>query len=194
MRPDRDNAFVIKFDFAVELLQKTTNSLSSLQKTLNDLNAPSMRRPANPGGRRTQQGNPLTQIRPQGRQMPGGQRFPGSSQRGGQPNRMAGAGTTLYDAVFLACDEILRKQEGRKAIILISDGVDAGSKLSEKDAIEAAHRADTIIYSIRYYDPSIYSGRGGIVNLAGSNGKSALKALAKENWRPHVRNLPIKYS
>jgi VWFA-related protein len=177
MRPDRDNAFAIKFDLAVELLQKPTHSLSSLQKTLNDLNLPSMRRPTNPGGRGTQQGNSPTQIRPPGRQISGGQRFPGSGR--GQPNRVR-AGTRLYDAVFLACDEILQKQEGRKAIILISDGVDTGSKLSEKDAIEAAHRANTIIYSIRYYDSSIYSGRGGIINLEGSRGKGALKALAKE--------------
>jgi VWFA-related protein len=180
MRPDRDNAFVTKFDIAVELLQKPTNSLSSLQKTLNDLNPPSMRRPTNPGGRGTQQGNSLTQIRPQGRQMPGGQRFPGSGRGSGQPNRISGVGTLLYDAVFLASNEILRKKEGRKAIILISDGVDAGSKLSEKDAIEAAHRADTIIYCIRYYDPSIYSRRGGIINPEGSRGKAALKTLAKE--------------
>jgi len=56
----------------------------------------------------------------------------------------------LYDAVFLASDEILQKEEGRKAIIVISDGVDVNSKLSEKEAVAAAHRADTIIYSIRY--------------------------------------------
>jgi VWFA-related protein len=178
LRPDRDHAFVIKFDTAVELLQKPTHSLSSLEKTLNELNPPSMlRRPANPGGRGTQQGNSPTQIRPSGRQIRGGQRSPG---RGGQPQSMAGVGTLLYDAVYLASDQILRKLEGRKAIILISDGVDAGSRFSEKDAIEAAHRADTIIYSIRYYDSSIYSGRSGTINLEGSNGKGSLKALAKE--------------
>jgi VWFA-related protein len=66
----------------------------------------------------------------------------------------------MYDSVFLAADEVLRDQPGRKTIILISDGVDMGSIVSRYDAIEAAQRADTIIYSIRYYDDQAY-GRGG---------------------------------
>ena len=59
-----------------------------------------------------------------------------------------GGGTSLHDAIFLASDEKLKFETGRKAIILISDGADTTSKLKRKDAIEAAQRADTIIYSI----------------------------------------------
>jgi VWFA-related protein len=184
LRPDQDQVFVIKFDIEAELLQDLTHSLSSLQKTLNELKPPSMlRRPANPSGRSNSQSDSLTQIWPPGGQIPGGQRRPGRGGQRGQWPGMTGIGTVLYDAVFLASDEILRPQEGRKAIILISDGVDVGSRVSEKEAIEAAHRADTIIYCIRYYDSSAYGGRG-ILGTIGrdedSKGADALKALVKE--------------
>jgi VWFA-related protein len=179
MRPDRDRAFVIKFDSAVEMLQKPTQSLESLQKTLNGLKLSSRTpRPANPGGRGLMQSNFLSQGRTRGGSMMGGQRFPGGSQRGGQSMGRAGSGTRLYDAIFLACDEVLQKLEGRKAIIIISDGVDTASKYSEEEAIEAAHRADTIIYAIRYYETRMQGG-GGIFNAQSPDGKTALKALSK---------------
>jgi len=59
-----------------------------------------------------------------------------------------GGGTSVHDAVFLACDEKLKRETGRKAIILISDGGDTTSKLKIKEAIESAQRADVIIYAI----------------------------------------------
>ncbi len=83
----------------------------------------------------------------------------------------------MYDSVFLASDEILRNQEGRKAIVLISDGVDIGSKVNERDATDAAHRADALVYSIRYYDSSAYAGTFG---AEGSVGAKALKTLSQE--------------
>ena len=59
-------------------------------------------------------------------------------------------GTTLYDAVFLAADELMAKQTGRKALIVLSDGDDRGSKETLTKAIEAAQRGDTIIYAIYF--------------------------------------------
>jgi VWFA-related protein len=59
-----------------------------------------------------------------------------------------GGGTSVHDAVFLACDEKLKQETGRKAIILISDGADTTSKLKMKEAVESAQRADVIIYAI----------------------------------------------
>ena len=59
-------------------------------------------------------------------------------------------GTTLYDALFLSSDELMSKQKGRKAVIILSDGVDSGSKESLASSIEAAQRADTIVYAIYY--------------------------------------------
>jgi VWFA-related protein len=61
-----------------------------------------------------------------------------------------GGGTVLYDALFLASDEIMSKQTGRKAVIILSDGGDRGSRETLVKAIEAAQRADTIIYAIYF--------------------------------------------
>ncbi|MCC6860149.1 MAG: VWA domain-containing protein [Bryobacterales bacterium] len=71
-------------------------------------------------------------------------------------------GTVLFDAVYLAAREQLKNQVGRKALVLITDGVDQGSRVRLEEAIEAAHRADAIVYSIYYYDPSAYYGHGGM--------------------------------
>jgi VWFA-related protein len=59
-------------------------------------------------------------------------------------------GTLLYDAIFLASDELMKKQPGRKALIVLTDGVDRGSKETLTSAIEAAQRADTVIYAIYF--------------------------------------------
>jgi VWFA-related protein len=188
LRPEQDQAFVIKFDVEAELLQDLTHSIQSLKKTLNDLKTPSpiFRRSINPGGSLNPQAASLAQIWPPGGQLPGSRPRSGrGGQRGQLPGRMGGIGTVLYDAVYLASDEILQQETGRKAIILISDGVDVSSKVSEKEAIEAAHRADSIVYSIRYYDSSIYGyGGRGIPQPTEQDDKShginALRLLSKE--------------
>jgi Ca-activated chloride channel family protein len=72
-----------------------------------------------------------------------------------------GGGTSVHDAVFLACDEKLKRETGRKAIILISDGGDTTSKLKIKDAIESAQRADVIIYAISNSSGGPFFGGGG---------------------------------
>jgi len=83
----------------------------------------------------------------------------------GETNRQirmqGGGGTLLYDAVVRASNEIMKKQTGRKALIVLSDGVDFGSEASLNDATEAAQRADTLIYSILYSDPGAYGIFGG---------------------------------
>ncbi|MBI3683172.1 MAG: VWA domain-containing protein [Acidobacteria bacterium] len=69
-------------------------------------------------------------------------------------------GTILFDAVYLAANEKLKGEVGRKAIVLITDGVDQGSRLKLREAIEAAHKSDAIIYSIYYVDWRAYGGFG----------------------------------
>jgi len=69
-------------------------------------------------------------------------------------------GTILYDAVYLAANEKLKNEVGRKAIVLITDGMDFGSSYKLKDAIEMAHKADTMIYSIYYVDQRGYYNQG----------------------------------
>jgi VWFA-related protein len=167
LRPSCDQAFLIKFDSEAELLQDLTNSREKMKKALEGLKTPddqaSGRRQGWPGGGR------------QGWPGGGGQGRPGRSWRGGM-------GTVLFDSVFLASDEIFRKQEGRKAIILISDGVDWASKLAPRDAIEAAQRADTLIYSIRYYDPDAYDFNQPTVfgRSEDKEGRNVLKSLSNE--------------
>ncbi|MCI0403684.1 MAG: VWA domain-containing protein [Acidobacteria bacterium] len=85
------------------------------------------------------------------------------------------AGTRLYDAVYLASRQKLAGEVGRKALIVISDGVDQGSDVKLKEAIEAAHRADTIVYAIGITDPAFYEFRGGYFD-----GRGILNELAKE--------------
>jgi VWFA-related protein len=91
---------------------------------------------------------------------------------------MAGgsAGTLLFDAVIKASNEIMKPLQGRKALIVLSDGVDVGSEAHLADAIEAAQRADTLIYSIEFSDATFYG--GGF--FGGNQGRNALTKLASE--------------
>lgn len=64
-----------------------------------------------------------------------------------------GSGTSVFDAVFLASEEKLRSEAGRKAIVLISDGEDTTSRVDRGEALIAAHQADAIVYSISNSPP-----------------------------------------
>ncbi len=68
-----------------------------------------------------------------------------------------GRGTVLYDAVVKASKDVMQKQRGRKALILLTDGVDIGSEATLQDAVEAAQRTDTLVYSILFSDPHAYA-------------------------------------
>src|ERR1700730_9286351 len=85
-----------------------------------------------------------------------------------------GGGTLLFDAVAKASREIMSGQRNRKAMIILSDGGDNGSDETLASAIEAAQRADTVIYSILFADSGYYGGFGG------GGGKNAMQRLAKE--------------
>ena len=85
-------------------------------------------------------------------------------------------GTVLYDAVDMASRERLRAEPGRKAIVLITDGMDVGSKLRIDDAIDAAQKADAIIYSIYYVDSKAYSG----AEWANRRGRSVLLDMSEQ--------------
>jgi len=135
LREQKDEAFVIHFDREVELLQDLTSSRQRLESALGSLEAPQ----APQASQRTGSGSPGS--------------WPGSHRRGG--------GTLLYDAVFLASDELMRKQHGRKALIVLSDGVDTGSRESLTNAIESAQRSDTLAYSILFADKQAYGPGGG---------------------------------
>jgi len=92
---------------------------------------------------------------------------------------IGGGGTHLYDAVYLASTEVLQKEVGRKAIILITDGQDQGSKLSKLEAIRSAQKVDTIIYGILFVDRAFYGGFPGFGGSAYS-GEGVLKNMSEE--------------
>jgi VWFA-related protein len=137
LRQDKDLAFVIHFDHEVELLQEFTPSRPKLQEALQKLSIPPFE-----GGRGSNSGG-------------------GSGGGRGRGGRTRGGGTLLYDAIFLASDELMSKQQGRKALIILSDGVDHGSKETLAEAIATAQRADTIVYSILFADEEEGSRPGG---------------------------------
>jgi|SRR5215831_4585694 len=130
----KDKAFLIHFDHEVELLQDLTTARDKLQSALDLLRTPTFERDAS-----------------------GRSGDPQKDQRSGRMHRTGG--TLLYDAIFLAADELMKKQDGRKALIVLSDGVDRGSKESLGSAVEAAQRANTVVYSILFVDPH-HEGRG----------------------------------
>jgi VWFA-related protein len=151
LREDQDRAFLLHFDREVELLQDLTSSRAKLEDALNTLDSPRMRRPGD--------SDPNDNSGDGGAGSNGGG-FPGG--RGGYPRRPGGnrsfGGTTLYDAVLLASNELMQKQTGRKAVVVLSDGVDRGSKTSISSAIESSQRADTLVYAIYFADEP--TGRG----------------------------------
>ncbi len=73
-----------------------------------------------------------------------------------------GGGTLLYDSIVDASTDTMKKQQGRKALIVLSDGGENGSDATISDAIEAAQRAETLIYTILFSDGS-YGGNPGIM-------------------------------
>ncbi|MEO8130436.1 MAG: VWA domain-containing protein, partial [Bryobacteraceae bacterium] len=86
-------------------------------------------------------------------------------------------GTILYDTVYLASHDQLANQVGRKALVIITDGVDQGSRYKIEQAIEQAQRSDAIIYSIYYVDNRAYG--GGYMSFGGG-GEGYLKKMSEE--------------
>ena len=143
----KDKAFLIHFDREVELLQDLTSSHEKLQSALELLKTSSDRERSN---------DPNDD----------------DSRSGSGSGSHRGGGTQLYDAVFLASNELMKKQQGRKALIILTDGVDRGSKTYLEGAIESAQRADTVVYSIYFADSHRDEGqrRGGGMGRGGGGG------------------------
>jgi VWFA-related protein len=144
---DKDLAFVISFDVDVDLLQDFTNSVHALKAALNSAKI-------NTGGG-------------------GGSGIPGLGG-GTIPTQGTPRGTLLYDAVYLASHDELSQQVGRKAMILLTDGEDQGSRLKIRDAIEAAQKSDSIVYVLLCADRGFYGAFGGY------SGDREMKKLTEE--------------
>src|SRR5713101_5439177 len=143
---EKDMAFVMSFDVSIDLLQDFTSNTRRLKTALNSAKI-------NTGGADC-----------------GG--IPGM---GGGPVPCIGKqkGTLLYDAVSLASHDEMAQQVDRKAMILLTDGEDQGSQYKIKDSIEAAQKADTIVYVLLCADRSFYG-------FGGYSGASEMKKLTAE--------------
>jgi VWFA-related protein len=84
-------------------------------------------------------------------------------------------GTLLYDAIYLASNEKLNQENGRKAMIILTDGDDEGSDHKISEAIAAAQKSNAIIYVILIADTGFYGNFG-----YGYSGYSAAKRLSEE--------------
>ncbi|NUQ27440.1 MAG: VWA domain-containing protein [Acidobacteriaceae bacterium] len=161
-----DRAFVIQFGHKADLLADLTHERGKLQEGLKQLEGDRPGSGGGPGdlgpgdrGQGDRNAGPPPDNDRQGSQnffqFPGGGGR--SGRRGGQGGGhgggrggFGGGGTVLYDAGFLGSDELMKKQTGRKALILLTDGEDRGSKVTLARSLEAAQRSDTIVYAIYY--------------------------------------------
>jgi VWFA-related protein len=142
---DKDEAFVISFDISVDLLQDYTRDVRRLQNAMNKVKINSDFTSGIPG------------------------------MGGGPVPQHNSPGTLLYDAVYLSAHDMLAKEVGRKAMILLTDGQDEGSRLKLKDAAEAAQKADAIIYVLLCAD------RGGyFMSGQAYYGESDMKKLTEQ--------------
>lgn len=125
IRPGKDTAAVIKFEGEATLMQGLTSNRARLRKGLDD----------------------IEYVAPPPVGIYGGPTPPinGGSRQGG---------TSIHDSVVATCADLLAREPGRKTIVLISDGQDTTSRMKLADAIDAALRAEVVIYAIGIGDPS----------------------------------------
>jgi VWFA-related protein len=141
----KDEAFLLSFDVNVDLLQDFTNSAHMLARAMGNAEI------------NTAGGNGAAGI-------------PGAGG-GTVPTVGDPKGTLLYDAIYLASTEKLNQESGRKAMIILTDGEDEGSR----EKIAAAQKSNVIIYVILIADREMYWSQG-----MGYTGYSAAKKISDE--------------
>lgn len=124
-----DKAFVVQFAREVDLLEDPTANVNKLHDAANQLGSPQF---ANQSGNQSNGG------------------VDSSDQSSSGHAAGGGGGGTLYDAIYLSANEILKKQPGHHVIVLIGDGIDRDSKETVNDAIDAAQASHTAIFAIYY--------------------------------------------
>jgi VWFA-related protein len=100
---------------------------------------------------------------------------PGSIGPGPVPTSGDPRGTVLYDAIYLASREKMSEETGRKALILLTDGQDEGSRHKIGEAIAAAQKANVVVYAILIADNI-----GEVYGMMGYTGYSAMRRVADE--------------
>jgi len=119
-----DQMFLIHFDREVELIEDFTASRDTLHQEIESMGSTSTERNSSNG--------------------------PETSGDEREQRRNRSGGTQLYDAIYLAADELMKSKEGRKALVVFSDGEDRGSRENLNDAIDAADRANLAVYTVYF--------------------------------------------
>ena len=127
----KDQAFLLHFDREVELLQDFTSSRDKLHHELDDMSA-------------------SRQERYEGADSGSGGGGGGGSSDGNDRPQHSRGGTQLYDAIYLASNDLMQSRDGRKALVVFSDGADRGSKETLNEAVDAADKANLAIYTIYF--------------------------------------------
>lgn len=135
----KDLAFLLHFDREVELLQDFTNSRDKLHHELDDMSSSRAERYEGTDS---------------------GSGSGNGSGDGDDRGHRARGGTQLYDAIYLASDELMKSKDGRKALVVFSDGADRGSKETLNEAVDAADHANVVVYTI-YFKGEQERGSGG---------------------------------
>ena len=143
----KDEAFLISFDVNIDLLQDYTNSPRQLARAMDK-----------------------AEINTAGGNGAGG--VPGLGG-GPVPTHGTPKGTLLYDSVYMAANQKMNQESGRKAMIILTDGDDQGSEHKISDAIAAAEKNNIIVYVILIADTGFYGDFGYF-------GYSAAKRLSEE--------------
>lgn len=135
----KDEAFLVSFDIDIDLLSDYTSNAGQLSRDMEKAQI----NVGTGGGAPGTGGGPVN--------IPGGPK-----------------GTVLYDAVVLASHEKLSTETGRKAMILLTDGEDQGSRATVKEAIEAAQKANAMVYVLLIADRGFYNQGGFNIGYSGA--------------------------
>lgn len=135
-----NEAFLIHFDREVELLEDFTSSREKLDHEI-DAMTPTSREQSSAG--------------------------PETSS--GDHDSASRGGTQLYDAIYLSSNELMAPKDGRKALVVFSDGVDRDSKETLNDAVDAADRAGVEVFTI-YYKGEEERGKSGFPGIGHPGG------------------------
>jgi VWFA-related protein len=118
LRPKKDLAAVVTFEHESVLVQDLTSDVDKLYRALDDVRLPA-------------------QSATMGR-------------RGGTPpiNNSGVGSTAMFDSIYSVSSDLLRREAGRRVIILVTDGEDTSSSVKMREAIERTWRSEIIVYSI----------------------------------------------
>jgi VWFA-related protein len=146
LRPKKDLGAIVTFEHESVLVQDLTDNIQKLERAIQDV-----------------------QI-----SVVPGRTGPGFPPTGTPPINPSGSGSTaMYDSIYSVSSDLLRREAGRRVIILLTDGADTSSSVKMRDAIERTWRSEIIVYSIGIGDPRFGVDKGTLKKIAAETGGRA---------------------